>query len=116
MGPIQSSLNQLTLAGFGAIAGVAHGVKGVLKQPQTSRATKTESLAETTNQGNIVKIGRNYATTHIKAYNAAVKSVYSANDAIKQKSLSQNIIATRLEQVKAASSLSITSEKKGGSK
>ena len=34
MGPIQSSLNQLTLSALGAIAGVAKGVKGGFQQPK----------------------------------------------------------------------------------
>lgn len=118
MGPIQASLNQLTLSVIGAVGGVAHGVKGTFAKPKKPAPEKAEQpKAETTSaMGNIAKIGRNYSNTGLRSYMAAAKSVEAGNDAIAQKARSHyKPITNRLEQLRAASSLSITDEK-GGSK
>ena len=123
MGSIQASLNQLVLSTIGAVGGVAHGVKGTFNKPVKPAAAaeqpKTEQpKAETTSgMGNIAKVGKNKSRTHIGAYEAAARAVYSGNDAISQKAVSKyNPISMRLEQLKAASSLRVSEEKKGGSK
>ena len=117
MGPIQASLNQLTLSVIGAVGGVAHGVKGTFAKPKKPAPEAKQPKAETTSaMGNIAKVGRNYSNTGLRSYMAAAKSVESGNDAIAQKARSHyKPITTRLEQLRAASSLSIN-EEKGGSK
>ena len=118
MGPIQASLNQLTLSTIGAIGGLAHGVKGTFSKPQAPKAEQPKPKVETqSGMGNIAKVGRDYSRTNLRAYSAAAKSVDSANDAIKQKATSRlSPIASRLEQIKAATSLSVADDTKGGSK
>ena len=128
MGSIQASLNQLVLSTIGAVGGVAHGVKGTFnkpvkpaaaaEQPKTEQPKTEQPKAETTSgMGNIAKVGKNKSRTHIGAYEAAARAVYSGNDAISQKAVSKyNPISMRLEQLKAASSLRVSEEKKGGSK
>lgn len=117
MGPIQSSLNQLTLSTFGAIGAVSHALKGSFKKPQAPKPQaqgEPVSSESNWNTGNIAKIGRNYANRNIKSYQAAALAVDSANDMIIQKSVSQNAVANRLAKLKAATSL--TTKKEGGSK
>lgn len=118
MGPIQASLNQLTLSALGAVGGLAHGIKGTFNKPVApgkaeTPAPKTET---TSGMGNIAKVGRNYANKGLRSYEAATKAIEAGNDAIVQKARSKySPVATRLEQIKAASSLSVTDDK-GGSK
>ena len=123
MGSIQASLNQLVLSTIGAVGGVAHGVKGTFNKPvkpasEAEQPKAEQPKAETTSgMGNIAKVGKNKSRTHIGAYEAAARAVYSGNDAISQKAVSKyNPISMRLEQLKAASSLRVSEEKKGGSK
>lgn len=123
MGSIQASLNQLVLSTIGAVGGVAHGVKGTFNKPVKPAAKAEQPKAEqpkaetTSGMGNIAKVGKNKSRTHMGAYEAAARAVYSGNDAISQKAVSKyNPISMRLEQLKAASSLRVSEEKKGGSK
>lgn len=118
MGSIQASLNQLVLSSIGAVGGVAHGVKGTFNKPVKPAAAAEQPKAETTSgMGNIAKVGKNKSRTHMGAYEAAARAVYSGNDAISQKAVSKyNPISMRLEQLKSASSLRVSEEKKGGSK
>lgn len=120
MGPIQSSLNQLTLSAIGAIGGVAYGFKGGFRKPVKPKAEQPEEQpkAETSSSmGNIAKIGRNYGNRGLRSYQAAALAVESGNDAIVQKATKKDVIARRLEQVKAATSLSVKEDKEeGGSK
>lgn len=118
MGIIQSSMNQLFLSSMGAAWAVGRGLhKGFNKPAKPEAPAKPEVSAQTSSgMGNIAKIGRNYSNTGMRSYMAAARAVDSANDAITQKATSfYNPMQSRLEQVKAASSLSL-SEDKGGSK
>ena len=116
MGPIQASLNQLTLSAIGAVGGLAHGLKGSFKKPQAPKSEQPQAETQS-GMGNIAKVGKDYSRTNLRAYSAAAKSVDSANDAIKQKATSRlSPIASRLEQIKAATSLSVADDTKGGSK
>lgn len=118
MGPIQASLNQLNLSVLGAVGGLAHGISGTFAKPiKAGKGQSPAAKSETTSgMGNIAKIGRNYANKGLRSYEAAAKSVEAGNDAIVQKARSKyNPVANRLEQIKAASSLSVTDDK-GGSK
>jgi len=105
MGPIQASLNQLTLSVLGAVGGVAHGVKGTFAKPKAPAPEKTEQPKTETQStmGNIAKIGRNYSRANIRSYEAAARSVESANDLISSKAKSHfDPIKARLEEVKTA--------------
>ena len=117
MGPIQASLNQLTLSVLGAAGGLAHGIKGTFAKPQTPKAKQPEPKVETTSgMGNIVKVGRDYSRKNLRSYAAAARSVESANDAIQQKATSYySPVRTRLEQLREATSLTVA-DTKGGSK
>lgn len=116
MGLIQSSLNQLTLSSFGALAGLAQGFKGAFKKPEIPQPEATKMPKEKTEikgkMGLTPKIGRNKGVKNIRSYKAAVSAINSANDSILQKSYSMNIIQKRLDEIKAATNIST----KGGSK
>lgn len=104
MGPIQSSLNQLTLSAIGAIGGLSYGFKGAFKkpkapQPETPKSEEQPKVETTSGMGNIAKIGRDYSRTNFRSYYAAAQAVDSGNDAIAQKARSLNPVKTRLEQV-----------------
>ena len=113
MGPIQASLNQLTLSTIGAIGGLAHGIKGTFSKPQAPKAEQPKPKVETqSSMGNIAKIGRNYSRANIRSYEAAARSVESANDLILSKAKSHfDPIKARLEEVNTAISSFTTPEK-----
>lgn len=118
MGPIQASLNQLSLSVLGAVGGLAHGIKGTFAKPEAPKAEKqpAEKAETSSGMGNIVKVGRDYSRTNLRAYSAAAKAVDSANDAILQKASSKySPVKTRLERLREATSLSVA-DMKGGSK
>lgn len=108
MGPIQSSLNQLTLSAIGAVGGLAHSFKGVFAKPkaQETKAQKpeTQPTTEITNSmGNIAKIGRNYSRTYMRSYEAAARSVEAGNEVIDSKAKSHfSPVTARLEEVNKA--------------
>lgn len=86
MGPIQSSLNQLTLGALGAIAAVSKGLRGEFKKPQTQTKAKTTTKALPEDKAS------DYAVMGIPTYTigdeAAAMSDFAAikgNDMIKQK-------------------------------
>lgn len=116
MGPIQASLNQLTLSAFAAMGGLAHGLKGEFKKPEKPKAEQPKAETKS-GMGNIAKIGRNKGNTNIKAYTASIKAMESGNDAIEQKARAKfRPLNVRLELIKEATSGVYTQEKKGGSK
>lgn len=115
MGPIQASLNQLTLSTLGAIGGVAHGIKGTFAKPKAPATQKqgAQPTAETeSSMGNIAKIGKNYSMQNIKSYEAAARSVESGNDAIRAKAKAHfDPIAARLNEVNKTIASFATAEK-----
>lgn len=90
MGPIQSSLNQLTLSALGAIAGVAKGVKGGFEKP---KAPGEPAQAESkplpgAKPSDYAVIGESKYTVGSPLEKAAIMSDVagmSGNDMIKQK-------------------------------
>lgn len=124
MGPIQTSLNQLTLSALGAVGGVAYAFKGALKKPQAvaKPEAKEQLKAETTSgMGNIAKVGRDYSRKGYRSYLAAANAVDAGNDMISQKARAKfKTPEERIAQIKAATGMSFTSpdtkDKKGGSK
>lgn len=115
MGPIQASLNQLSLTALGTIAALQHTFKGGFKkEPQVQQQKQPEAQTKS-GMGNIAKVGRDYSRTNLRAYAAAAKSIDSANDVILEKSTSRTFsVGDRLAQLRAASSL--TTEGKGEKK
>ena len=102
MGPIQSSINQLSLGILGTAAGLTRGFKSAGKKSNV-KSPSPESQPQTevsSGMGNIAKIGRDYSRTNIKSYMAAAKSIESGNDAIAQKARSVNADTKRLKEVK----------------
>ena len=99
MGPIQSSLNQLTLSAFGAIGGLAHGFKGGFAKPKTQKPQAQPKTEITNSMGNIAKIGRNYSRTHMRSYEAAASAVENANDVILQKAITKEAVNLRFSEV-----------------
>jgi len=100
MGPIQSSFNQLTLSALGAVGGLAHGFKGGFNKP--AKAQPQEQLPQSevsSGMGNIAKVGKNYSNKNIRSYQAAVKAVDNANDAILQKALTQEAVKIRFSEI-----------------
>lgn len=84
MGPIQSSLNQLTLGALGAVAAVSKGLRGEFKKPQTPAKTSTKALPSAKTSDYAV-MGN---TTYTIGNEAAAMSDFAAtkgNDMIKQK-------------------------------
>ena len=114
MGPIQASLNQLTLSAIGAVGGLAHGLsKGILPQAKVAQPKAEQPKVETqSGMGNIAKIGRNYGNTNMRSYEAAIRSVYSGNEAIMSKATSHfDPITARLEEVNKAVKSFVETEK-----
>ena len=120
MGPIQSSLNRLTLTAIGALAGgikLAQGSSESEEEPKAESKQASAPKSETkSGMGNIAKVGRNKGNVNVKAYSASVKAMQSGNDAIAQKARAKFRPAFyRQEEIKKATSASF-SESKGGSK
>ena len=115
MGPIQASLNQLTLSALGAVGGLAHGISGTFskpKKPAPEKQTNTPKTETGSSMGNIAKIGRNYSRQNIRSYEAAARSVEAGNEEIRAKALSHfDPITARLEEVKKATTSFSTAEK-----
>ena len=117
MGPIQSSLNNLTLSAIGAVSAFGYGLKGAFKAKKPK--ANNPKVETTSGMGNIVKIGRDYSKTGMKSYIAAAKAVDSGNDAIAQKARATFTPAADLREarMRAAMSLSVANsikkEKKG---
>lgn len=92
MGPIQSSLNQLTLGIAGSVAGLAKGLKSV-KKPEAKPVQKEPDKQEPaqTNYGPTVLEGEQYDYTArlgsrpYNKYAAALAAQTSGNDLIEQK-------------------------------
>lgn len=110
MGPIQSSLNQLTLSALGAIGGLAYGFKGGFKSPKAPKAQVESPKAETTSaMGNVAKIGRDYSRTGMRSYGAAASALASGNDMIAQKARAKyKTPEERIAQIKAATGFSVS--------
>ena len=83
MGPIQSSLNQLSLGILGTAAGFTKGLKSAVKKPDIkSPSTETQPQTEVSSgMGNIAKIGR---VAGYRRYMAGAAAL-SGNDMIAQK-------------------------------
>ena len=115
MGPIQASLNQLTLSAIGAVGGLAHGFKGTFAKPQVkAQQPKNEQpkVETQSGMGNIAKIGRNYSRTNIRSYEAAARSVDSGNEVIQAKAKSHfDPITARLDEVNKAISSFVNQKK-----
>ena len=80
MGPIQSSLNQLTLGLLGAVAGVAKGVKGGFEEPKAPGQPKVKPAKAETGK----KATYALQTPKTSEY-ATYSALQSGNDMIKQK-------------------------------
>ncbi len=93
MGPIQSSLNQLTLGFLGAVGGLAKGLKGGFNQPKSEEAKVEPAQAET---GKKAKFA--YQTPKTSEY-ASFAAQSSGNDMIRQKALSSNV-KTKLASIR----------------
>ena len=88
MGPIQSSLNQLTLGFLGALGGVAKGFKGGFNEPKAPEESKSKvkpAKVETTKKAQFA-----YESPKTSEY-AAFAAQSSGNDMIKQKALSSQV-------------------------
>lgn len=106
MGMIQANLNQLMLSAWGSVAtlaGIGKKVgEGFKKKPEVE--SPKVSSETTGSMGNIVKQGRMKRNPYVNA----AKATMSANNKIAEKAVSSSFsVNDRLEQVKAASSLSI---------
>ena len=106
MGPIQSSLNQLTLSALGAIAATAKGLKGgfnVPKAPGEPAKANVQLPAGTTPQTYAVQGEQTYTvgSSQDKSAVAELAAYNSGNDAIKQKARSSSrSIKERLAQIR----------------
>ena len=80
MGPIQSSLNQLSLGILGTAAGFAKGLKSAVKKPEVKETSKPDTEVSS-GMGNIAKIGR---VAGYRRYMAGAAAL-SGNDMIAQK-------------------------------
>ena len=120
MGPIQASLNQLTLSALGALGGAGYAFKSGFKKPEAPKPEVKKPEAETSSgMGNIAKVGRDYSRRNLRAYDAAARAVDSVNDAILQKATAKFSPEERIAQIKAATGTSFAAPKtkeKGGSK
>ena len=89
MGPIQSSLNQLTLSTLGAIAGVAKGVKGGFLKPKApgKPTRKSKPLPEAKVSDYAVQGEATYTVGSSSEKSAIMANVagLSGNDMIQQK-------------------------------
>lgn len=105
MGPIQASLNQLTLSILGSVVGVSKGLSGGLTKPK-AKVDSSLNTNVTNSMGNIVKIGCNSSGYgRFKAATAAM----SGNDMIAQKA---RATYRGLERLKKATETNFT----GGTK
>ena len=104
MGPIQSSLNNLTLSAIGAIGGLAYGLKGAFKAKKPQADTKEYTTQQ---------------RSKMNGFKAAQKATVYGNDAIYQKARATFTPAADLREarMRAAMSLSVANstkkEKKG---
>ena len=80
MGPIQSSLNQLSLGILGTAAGFTKGLKSAVKKPEVKETSQPDTEVSS-GMGNIAKIGRVAGYRRYMAGTAAL----SGNDMIAQK-------------------------------
>ena len=105
MGPIQSSLNQLTLSALGAIAGVAKGVKGGFEKPkapgvpaQESKPLPAAKVSDYAVQGEATyTVGSSLEKSALMANIAGM----SGNDVIQQKHrASANKVKERLASIR----------------
>lgn len=116
MGPIQASLNQLTLSALGAVAGIAKGLKGMPtpqgQQPKAPavKGVKSETAAlekKPVKTGFTTEEAAQLLTARLgkRGYNkyasglAAIQAVDSANDMIYQKASANFSVADRLSKV-----------------
>ena len=79
MGPIQASLNQLSLSVLGATAGLTKGLKSAVKKPEVKGVSPKTEVSS--GMGNIAKIGR---VAGYRRYMAGAAAL-SGNDMIAQK-------------------------------
>ena len=79
MGPIQASLNQLSLSVLGTAAGLTKGLKSAVKKPEVKGASPKTEVSS--GMGNIAKIGR---VAGYRRYMAGAAAL-SGNDMIAQK-------------------------------
>lgn len=106
MGPIQSSLNNLTLSAIGAVGAFGYGLKGAFKakKPQATKEYTTQQTQE---------------RSKMNGFKAAKKATVYGNDAIYQKARATFTPAADLREarMRAAMSLSVANsinkEKKG---
>ena len=95
MGPIQSSLNQLTLTALGAVAGIAKGVKGGLIKPQVEEKEIEPATAWTGKKANYT-----VAMPKTSEYIANIAG-QSGNDMIQQKyRASTKVFQQRLARIR----------------
>ena len=91
MGPIQSSLNQLTLGALGAVAAVSKGFKGGF-MPKSSAGTKSATKAlPAANTSDYAVIGENVFNVGNEAAAMSDFAAIKGNDMIKQKFRSSKI-------------------------
>ena len=108
MGPIQSSLNQLTLSAIGAVAGLARGFKGPKAEntkdtkPEAPKSETGEVITKPENMGTAAKL-KGVSPKGNRKFKAEEVAALSGNALIFEKArLGSFSVSSRIEEVGGA--------------